>query len=99
MIGMTSRQRSIVFSIVVLVLVSSIVLQLMAATEEDLGRLKAGMAKTEVIQVMGKPDAQGVNKDEELCSWFTYKNVGRYKYVNIWFDSQDRVVAIDKASR
>jgi hypothetical protein len=99
MIGMTSRQKRIVFSIVLLVMLSSNVLQLIAATEEDLGRLKAGMPKTEVIQIMGKPDAQGVSKDENLSSWFTYKHVGRYRYVNIWFDSQDRVFAIDKARR
>lgn len=70
-----------------------------AANEEDLAKLKAGMTKPEVLQVMGKPDSQGDKRSDDLCGWFTYKNVGRYKYVNIWFDCQDKLVAIDKASK
>ncbi|MDD5542413.1 MAG: outer membrane protein assembly factor BamE [Acidobacteriia bacterium] len=69
-----------------------------AATEDDLGRLKIGMTKAEVTEVMGKPDSQGDKKGEDLCSCFTYKNVGRYKIVNVWFDCSGKLVAIDKAS-
>lgn len=70
-----------------------------AAGEADLVRLKVGMTKDEVVQVMGKPDLQGDKKGDDLCSCFTYKNVGRYKYVNVWFDCSDKLVAIDKAAK
>jgi len=46
---------------------------------------------------MGPPDKdQPVRDEEELCRLYVYKNVGRYKIVNIWFDCQDKVAAIDK---
>lgn len=83
--------------IAVLLIVNTVVLS--AATEEDLAKLKPGMTKAEVIQQMGKADSQGEKKSEDLCGWLTYKNVGRYKYVNVWFDCQDKLVAIDKASK
>lgn len=73
--------------------------QLIAATEDDLARLKPGMTKDGVIQTMGKPDSKGEKKGEDPCGWFIYKNVGRYKYVQIWFDCQDKLVGIDKASK
>jgi hypothetical protein len=70
-----------------------------AASEEDLVRLKVGMTKGEVVLVMGKPDSHGDKKGDDLCSCFTYKNVGRYKYINVWFDCSDKLVAIDKAAK
>jgi hypothetical protein len=94
-----SRAWAAAFS---LMLVSAILLNTTlswAASEENLIRLKAGMTKAEVTQIMGKPDSQGERQGEDLCSWFTYKNVGHYKYVNVWFDCQERLVAIDKASK
>jgi hypothetical protein len=48
---------------------------------------------------MGKPDLQGDKKGDDLCGCFTYKNVGRYKYINVWFDCSDKLVAIDKAAK
>jgi hypothetical protein len=74
-------------------------LQLIAATEDDLARLKPGMTKDIVVQTLGKPDSKGEKKGEDPCSWFIYKNVGHYKYVQIWFDCQDKLVGIDKASK
>jgi|GEM_PF-4901430 len=79
------------------ILLSSV--SLVAATEDDLSHLQPGMTKDSVIQIMGKADSKGEKKGEELCSWFTYKNVGRYRFVNVWFDCKDKLVAIDKASK
>ncbi|MBZ5535303.1 MAG: outer membrane protein assembly factor BamE [Acidobacteriia bacterium] len=70
-----------------------------AASEDDLARLKPGMTKDAVIETMGKPDSRGEKKGEDPCGWFIYKNVGHYKYVQIWFDCQDKLVGIDKASK
>ena len=86
-------------SLVMFVVVVLSTVQLFAATEDDLARLKPGMAKDDVIQTMGKPDSKGEKKGEDPCSWFIYKNVGHYKYVQIWFDCQDKLVGIDKASK
>lgn len=86
-------------ALILLGILFSNAVQVFAASEDDLARLKSGMTKSEVIQIMGKPDSQGDKKGEDLCSWFTYKNIGHYKYVNVWFDCQDKLVAIDKASK
>ncbi|MBI2957064.1 MAG: outer membrane protein assembly factor BamE [Acidobacteria bacterium] len=68
------------------------------ATEDDLNKVKAGMTRTEVLDLMGRPDRdQEVKDEEEVCRLYVYKNVGRYKVVNIWFDCQDKVRYIDKA--
>jgi SmpA/OmlA family protein len=86
-------------SLVILAAVLLSTMQLIAATEDDLARLKPGMTKDGVIETMGKPDSKGEKKGEDPCSWFIYKNVGHYKYVQIWFDCQDKLVGIDKASK
>lgn len=70
-----------------------------ATSENNLARLQIGMSKDTVTQIMGKPDSKGEKTGEDLCSWFTYKNVGRYRYVNIWFDCVEKLVAIDKARK
>lgn len=67
------------------------------ATEADLAKVKIGMDRATVLEIMGPPDKdQPVREEEELCRLYVYKNVGRYKIVNIWFDCQDKVAAIDK---
>jgi hypothetical protein len=67
------------------------------ATEEDLAKVKIGMDRAQVLDIMGKPDKdQPVREEEELCRLYVYRNVGRYKLVNIWFDCSDKVQAIDK---
>ncbi len=94
------RNRTVAICAVLLALALAMTASRMfAATELDVAKLKAGMTKSSVIEVMGNPDSQGEKKGEDLCSWFTYKNVGRYKYVNIWFDCAEKLAAIDKASR
>lgn len=93
-----SKRWTLFFSVLLVVIVLNAALA-WAATEDDLIRLKVGMTKDEVIQVMGRPDSQGDKKGEDLCSWFTYKNVGHYKFVNVWFDCSDKLVAIDKATK
>ena len=67
------------------------------ATEEDLAKVKPGMSSEEVVQIMGEPDRDAKVREEELCRLFVYKNVGRYRIVNIWFDCENKVRAIDKA--
>lgn len=67
------------------------------ATEEDLAKVKVGMSRAEVIQIMGKPDKEQSVEEEELCRLLVYKSVGRYRLVNIWFDCNDKVKAVDKA--
>jgi SmpA / OmlA family len=86
-------------SLVLFVVVLLSTLQLIAATEDDLARLKPGMTQDDVVQIMGKPDSKGEKKSEDPCSWFIYKNVGHYKYVQVWFDCQDKLVGIDKATK
>ena len=67
------------------------------ATEDDVAKVKAGMTRSEVLDIMGKPDKEQQVKDEgELCRLYAYKSVGRYKVVNIWFDCADKVKAVDK---
>jgi len=67
------------------------------ATEADLAKVKIGMDRATVLEIMGRPDKdQPVREEEELCRLYVYKNVGRFKIVNIWFDCQDKVQAIDK---
>jgi hypothetical protein len=67
------------------------------ATEADLAKVKIGMDRATVLEIMGRPDKdQPVREEEELCRLYVYRNVGRYKIVNIWFDCQDKVQAIDK---
>jgi len=68
-----------------------------AATEEDLAKVKVGMSKAEVVQIMGKPNAEREEKAEDLCRVLVYRNVGRYRLVNIWLDCKDTVRAIDRA--
>ncbi len=68
-----------------------------AATEEDLAKVKIGMSKAEVVQIMGKPNAEREEKTEDLCRVLVYRNVGRYRLVNIWLDCKDTVRAIDRA--
>jgi hypothetical protein len=68
------------------------------ATEGDLAKVKEGMSRAEVVQIMGKPDKEQGVEDGELCRLFVYRSVGRYKIVNIWFDCSDKVKAIDKVS-
>jgi len=66
-------------------------------TEADLAKVKEGMARVEVLQLLGKPDRdQVVREADGLCRLYAYKKVGRYKLVNIWFDCDDRVKEIDK---
>lgn len=73
------------------------VLLAMAATEDDLAKVKVGMSRAQVVEIMGKPDRDQEVKDvENLCRLYAYKKVGRYKLVNIWFDCDDKVQAIDK---
>jgi len=67
------------------------------AKEEDLAKVKIGMDRAQVQEIMGKPDKdQPVREEEELCRLYVYKKVGRYTVVNIWFDCSDKVQAIDK---
>ncbi len=67
------------------------------ASEDDVARVKPGMTRAEVLDIMGKPDKEQEVKDEgELCRLFAYKSVGRYKVVNVWFDCSDKVKAVDK---
>jgi hypothetical protein len=68
------------------------------ATEEDLAKVKVGMGRAEVVQIMGKPAKEQELKEEELCRLLVYRSVGRYKIVNIWFDCSDKVKAVDKIS-
>jgi len=79
----------------VLVLVAALAVS--AATEEDLAKVKIGMAKAEVVQIMGKPNAEREEKAEDLCRVLVYRDVGRYRLVNIWLDCKDTVRAIDRA--
>ncbi len=66
------------------------------ATEGDLAKVKEGMSRAEVVQIMGKPDKEQKVEDGELCQLLVYRSVGRYKIVNVWFDCSDRVKAVDK---
>jgi outer membrane protein assembly factor BamE (lipoprotein component of BamABCDE complex) len=66
------------------------------AKEEDLARVKVGMDRSEVLQIMGKPKKDQPVREEELCRLYVYKKVGRYRVVNIWFDCDDKVQGIDK---
>lgn len=69
------------------------------ANEEDLAKVKIGMDRAQVDDIMGKPDKdQPVREEEELCRLYVYRKVGRYRVVNIWFDCSDKVQAIDKIS-
>ncbi len=69
------------------------------ASEEDLAKVRIGMDRAEVQDIMGRPDKdQPVRDVEDLCRIYAYKNVGRYKIVNISFDCDDKVQAIDKIS-
>ncbi len=68
------------------------------ATEDDVAKVKAGMSRDEVVQIMGKPDKEQKVEEGELCRLFVYRSVGRYKIVNIWFDCSDKVKAVDKVS-
>ena len=66
-------------------------------SESDVAKVKVGMTRAEVLDIMGKPDKEQEVKDEgELCRLFAYKSVGRYKVVNIWFDCGEKVKAVDK---
>ncbi|HXE75396.1 MAG TPA: outer membrane protein assembly factor BamE [Candidatus Xenobia bacterium] len=70
------------------------------ATEDDVAKVKPGMSRAEVLDIMGKPDKDQEVKDEgELCRLLAYKSVGRYRVVNIWFDCADKVKAVDKVAR
>lgn len=81
----------------VLVGLAGLTLLYAAPTEEDLAKVKIGMTKPEVIDIMGKPNAERREETDGLCSVFVYKSVGRYRLVNIWFDCDDKVRAIDRA--
>jgi hypothetical protein len=66
------------------------------ATEDDLAKVQIGMSRDEVVQIMGRPDKEQEVKETELCRLFVYRSIGRYKIVNIWFDCNDKVKAVDK---
>ena len=68
-----------------------------AATEQDVDRLKVGMTKDDVRQIMSKPDNESNQKTGDLCSRWTYKKVGKYRLVVLWFDCQQKLATIDKA--
>ena len=67
------------------------------ASEEDLAKVRHGMSPEEVTKIMGEPNRDQKVKEEELCRLFVYKSVGRYRIVNVWFDCDLKVRAIDKA--
>jgi outer membrane protein assembly factor BamE (lipoprotein component of BamABCDE complex) len=98
MSGFPVERRSMLTIITVLALLSVCTTNLIArATEEDLAKVRIGMDRSEVLKIMGKPDRdQEVRDHEEFCRLYVYKKVGRYKVVNIWFDCNDKVQAIDK---
>ncbi|MGH7773838.1 MAG: outer membrane protein assembly factor BamE domain-containing protein, partial [Candidatus Binatia bacterium] len=68
------------------------------ATEDDVAKVKVGMSRDEVVQIMGKPDKDQKVEEAELCRLLVYRSVGRYKIVNVWFDCSDKVKAVDKVS-
>jgi hypothetical protein len=97
-----SRQKAhkavVAVSVLLLALCLLVVYAAAKATEADLAKVKVGMERAEVLKVMGKPDRdQEVRDVENLCRLYVYKNVGRHKVVNIWFDCADKVSAVDKA--
>jgi len=67
------------------------------AGEDDLAKVRHGMSPEEVTKIMGEPNRDQKVKEEELCRLFVYKSVGRYRIVNVWFDCELKVRAIDKA--
>lgn len=69
----------------------------LAATEGDLAKVKVGMARTEEQKIMGSPSRnQKVSDRPKVCRLYVYREVGRYRTVNIWFDCSDKVKSIDK---
>lgn len=81
----------------VLLITSAPLLAVGDRSEQDLAKLREGMTKADVIRIMGKPDFTREKNEGDLCSFFAYKNVGRYKIVTIWFDCNERLAVIDKA--
>lgn len=72
---------------------------LLAATESDLAKVRAGISAADVEKYMGKPDRnQSVTDRAGICRLFVYRNVGRYRTVSIWFDCQSpgKVKSIDR---
>jgi hypothetical protein len=66
-------------------------------TESDVDKVRQGMTRAEVLDLLGRPDRdQEVKESDGLCRLFAYKKVGKYRLVNIWFDCNDRVKEIDK---
>lgn len=66
-------------------------------TDADVDKVRQGMTRTEVLDLLGRPDRDQEVKDADgLCRLYAYKKVGRYKLVNIWFDCNERVKEIDK---
>jgi hypothetical protein len=97
---MSRRDRKVVLMVVLMAALLSLaaaVAVFAKPTEGDVAKVKAGMSRAEVLDIMGKPDKEQEVKDEgELCHLFAYKSVGRYKVVNVWFDCSDKVKAVDK---
>lgn len=93
--------RTLVRSLSVLTavaLVAGLCLAAAAPSEKDLDKVKIGMTRDQVLKLLGKPKRdEEVSDNSELCRLFVYKKVGRYKVVNVWFDCDDKVKAIDKA--
>jgi len=98
MSGATLKTASVLAGLAVLALICLYPAVAAAkATEADLAKVRIGMDRATVLEIMGRPDKdQPVRDEEELCRLYVYRNVGRYKIVNIWFDCQDKVQAIDK---
>jgi hypothetical protein len=93
-----SRFARIALSLAVILSLFMATLLLTAATEQDVERLKVGMTKDEVRQIMGKPDSESDRKVGDLCGRWTYKKIGRYRFVNVWFGCKDQtLVLVDKA--
>ena len=66
-------------------------------TEESVDKVRQGMTRAEVLDLLGRPDRDQEVKDSDgLCRLYAYKKVGRYRLVNIWFDCDERVKEIDK---
>lgn len=64
---------------------------------DNLDKIQVGMTRAQVERTLGKPDRDVPVQDEPgLCRLYTYRKLGGYKLVNIWFDCEDKVETIDK---
>lgn len=84
------------FTVIVLVLLIAAAVPLLyaRASEDDLAKLKPGMTKEQVREVMGPPDSQSEEPSDGLCTRWTYRNVGRYRTVALWFSCKDQKLAV-----